>query len=363
MFKRIGVWGSPFYLAIFWLGVAVSAGAVCGASPPLPPDGFTWPVTGGITETWSLDCRTDRGHRGVDIAADAGTVIRAAAAGTIGFVGYTPAESGGTTITINHEGGLRTTYLHVAGPRVSSGEAVSQGQTIATANGSPLHFGIKLVSGNHEAYFNPLQLLPGITSDTGPAPETLAPEPLPQPVPVPETPVPPAAIAPVPELPAQPVPVELPGAAPLPTAPAAVEQPVPPVQVQPLPALPAIQIQPFPAAISSTQVQMTTSAIHPDPATVISIPDTALSVLEPAVPYTRTAGMAAGTNFGMIKTRLTAPLAAGQKQTRVIKNTGPGRRLAVAAAVLLLSAVAVVGGRMAGSVESAPCFGQGKSSC
>lgn len=344
MFKRIGVWGSAFYLAIFWLGVAVSAGAVCGASPPLPPDGFTWPVTGEITETWSLDCGTDRGHRGVDIAADAGTVIRAAAAGTVGFVGYTPAESGSTTITINHEGGLRTTYLHVAGPRVSNGETVSQGQTIATANGSPLHFSIKLVSGNHEAYFNPLQLLPGITSDAGPAPETLVPEPLPQPLP-------------------QPVPVELPGIEPLPTSPTAVEQPVPPVQVQPLPVLPAIQIQPFPAAISSTQEQMTTSASQPGPATVISIPDAALSILEPAMPHTRTAGMAAATNFGMIKTRLTAPLAAGQKQTRVIENTGPGRRLAVAAAVLLLSAVAAVGGRMDGSVESAPCFGQGKSSC
>ncbi|MHB0867581.1 MAG: M23 family metallopeptidase [Thermoleophilia bacterium] len=356
MFDRIRVWGSLCYLGVFWLGIAVSAGAVCGESPSLPPDGLVWPVAGDITETWSLDCRSDRGHRGVDIAADAGTEIRAAAAGTVGFVGYTPAENGGITITIDHDGGLRTTYLHVSAPRVSRGEYIIQGQIIATTTGLPVHFGIKQVSGSHEAYFNPLELLSPLTSDAGPATATPAPAPLPQPEPT----MPPAATVPLTESPLQSMPVELPAApAPAPVSPSVSDQPVLPFVVQ---SLPVILRPPISGAAPYLQTDPGSPFINPDSAALINMSAIAQSPLNATAPYFRTANVVRGTYFSHIKTGLMKSTASSKHQTRVTEAAKPVRGLAVAAAVLLLSVVATLGGRLAGSVEDTPSFGLGKYS-
>lgn len=154
-----------------------AAGAVCGLEPPLPPGGLVWPASGEVVNGWALDCATDRGHRGIDIAAGPGSAVRASAAGTVAFVGYTPAEGGGTTVSISHPGGLRSTYLHLVEASVFRGDSVAQGQQIAFAGERPLHFGLKLDQGG-DTYFNPLNFLAGPASDAG------SPTPLPEPLPV-----------------------------------------------------------------------------------------------------------------------------------------------------------------------------------
>lgn len=144
--------------ALFWLGATGVAAGICGSGPPLPPDGLQWPLAGEITSTWTLDCESDRGHRGVDISADAGSPVHAAAGGRVVFAGYTPAEGGGTTISIEHPGGLRSTYLNLQQPAVRQGDEVTAGQAVGYAGDRPLHFGLKL-PGSRDYYFNPLELI------------------------------------------------------------------------------------------------------------------------------------------------------------------------------------------------------------
>lgn len=160
--------------------------AACGVDPPLTAEGFIWPASGPVSTSWTLDCRTDRGHRGIDIAVSAGDVIKASASGVVVFAGYTPAEGGGMTISIEHPGGIRTTYLHLAQANVSRGEAVEQGQELGSSDGSPLHFGMKM-NAPREIYFNPVTYLtspdfpaapPAPSVETGAGAETGAPYPI-----------------------------------------------------------------------------------------------------------------------------------------------------------------------------------------
>lgn len=160
--------------------------AACGVDPPLSAEGFIWPASGPVSTSWTLDCRTDRGHRGIDIAISAGDVIRASASGVVVFAGFTPAEGGGTTISIEHPGGMRTTYLHLAQANVSRGEVVEQGQELGSSDGSPLHFGMK-INAPREIYFNPVTYLtspefpaasPGPSAEAVTGAETGAPYPI-----------------------------------------------------------------------------------------------------------------------------------------------------------------------------------------
>ncbi|MBE0429629.1 MAG: M23 family metallopeptidase, partial [Thermoleophilia bacterium] len=171
MWKLAGIsCGIPFLLILIMFAGSGAAMGACGIDPPPePPGGFSWPATGELTRGWTLDCKSDRGHRGIDIAAPSGSPVRAAAAGTVSFAAYTPAEGGGMTISIDHPGGLRSTYLHVTAPAISRGDIVSAGQVIAITTETPLHFGIK-IPGSRDTYYDPLGLLPPMSSRTGLAP-------------------------------------------------------------------------------------------------------------------------------------------------------------------------------------------------
>ena len=182
-------------LVISGLPAPPSALAACGQSAPLPPDGISWPIEGKVTRDWSLDCVSDSGHRGIDIAVLDGAEVGAAAAGTVSFAGYTPAEGGGLTVAISHPGSLKTTYLHLARLSVAAGQTVAEGEPVGLAAGPSLHFGLKLEA-DRELYFNPLDFLlapesgsagsSGATGETAPAPE---------PAPVASGPAPPAGLA------------------------------------------------------------------------------------------------------------------------------------------------------------------------
>ena len=115
------------------------------------------PVAGQTVAAYAMDClsynettRDWRVHNGVDIAAEEGTEVCAAADGTV----YTTYEddSMGMTVVIRHDGGYTTTYSSLAQDlQVSAGDTVKLGQVlgcvgstalIETASGPHVHFSV-----------------------------------------------------------------------------------------------------------------------------------------------------------------------------------------------------------------------------
>ncbi|MGE5551596.1 MAG: M23 family metallopeptidase [Bacteroidota bacterium] len=101
-----------------------------------------WPVRGRITSRYGW--RWGRLHKGLDIAAPAGTIVRAAAPGRVIFAGW---RSGyGLLVTIAHEQGWRTAYAHNARLLARRGQWVGTGAPLAyigatgKATGIHLHF-------------------------------------------------------------------------------------------------------------------------------------------------------------------------------------------------------------------------------
>ena len=125
---------------------AQSAGGGAGSAPagPVRPGagGLIWPVNGALVSPFGM--RWGRLHAGVDIAAPAGTPIRAAKAGTVILLG--PTSGYGNYVCIGHGGGLSTCYAHLSSYSTSSGASVSQGQVIGAVGctghcfGDHLHF-------------------------------------------------------------------------------------------------------------------------------------------------------------------------------------------------------------------------------
>ncbi len=101
---------------------------------------FVWPVPGGYISQYYR-----YGHYGLDIAADRGTPVKAAAAGTVLFAGWKN-NGGGYQVWISHGSNLYTTYNHMSGVSVGKGQSVGRGQQVgrvgATGNvtGPHLHF-------------------------------------------------------------------------------------------------------------------------------------------------------------------------------------------------------------------------------
>lgn len=99
------------------------------------------------------------GHRGVDLAGTAGDLVKAAAAGTISWIGVI---DGVPMMTVQHPDGLRTTYQPVEAT-VATGQQVSAGQPIGVltaghcATQACLHWGLR----NGDSYLDPLLWLGG----------------------------------------------------------------------------------------------------------------------------------------------------------------------------------------------------------
>ncbi|MCZ8335174.1 MAG: LysM peptidoglycan-binding domain-containing M23 family metallopeptidase [Rhodobacteraceae bacterium] len=100
---------------------------------------FAMPVAGNIIRGYAPPK-----NEGIDIAAPAGTPVKAAAAGTVAAITQDTAQT--PIIVIRHEGGLLTVYAGVAGTTVKKGDRVTKGQTIAnvrSGNPSFLHFEVR----------------------------------------------------------------------------------------------------------------------------------------------------------------------------------------------------------------------------
>jgi murein DD-endopeptidase MepM/ murein hydrolase activator NlpD len=111
---------------------------------------IVWPLRGRISSYYGY--REDpftgvrRFHAGLDIVADSGTPVHAAAAGTISDVGYN--ANFGNYVIMTHAGGYQTLYGHLSSSSVAKGAKVGQGATIGLSGntgystGPHLHFGL-----------------------------------------------------------------------------------------------------------------------------------------------------------------------------------------------------------------------------
>ena len=80
------------------------------------------------------------GNRGVEYDTEPGDVVRAAASGTVVFAG---AVAGSLHVTVDHGGGLVSSYSYLQRLGVRVGTAVDQGAVIGVA-GERLHFSVRL---------------------------------------------------------------------------------------------------------------------------------------------------------------------------------------------------------------------------
>lgn len=114
-------------------------------------DQWALPVIGKVTSEFGMRKHPITGvyklHTGLDLAAPAGSPIRASAAGRVRSAGWDGAN--GWTVVIDHGQGLSTLYAHASRLRVKPHEIVSAGQRIADvgasgwATGPHLHFEVR----------------------------------------------------------------------------------------------------------------------------------------------------------------------------------------------------------------------------
>ena len=114
-----------------------------GTQTPVKPRTAS-PISGETVAEYAMDClsynattRDWRVHNGVDIAAEAGTEVCAAADGVV-YTTYED-ETMGTTVVIRHDGGYTTKYSSLdADVAVSPGDEVKLGQTIGCVGNTAL---------------------------------------------------------------------------------------------------------------------------------------------------------------------------------------------------------------------------------
>ncbi|MEU6642297.1 M23 family metallopeptidase [Saccharomonospora sp. NPDC046836] len=145
------------------LPAATAAQPTLAAAQPVLEPRFAWPLSPAPSVVRPFDAPEQQpygpGHRGVDLAAGDGQQVLAAGAGYVVFAGDV---AGRGVMSVEHDGGLRTTYEPVQ-PMLATGDQVSQGQPIGTVvAGHPectatacLHWGVR----RGEEYLDPLRLV------------------------------------------------------------------------------------------------------------------------------------------------------------------------------------------------------------
>ncbi|MCT2399755.1 LysM peptidoglycan-binding domain-containing protein [Novosphingobium mangrovi (ex Huang et al. 2023)] len=116
------------------------------ASPaPVKQPRFGWPVNGPVRRGYATGSDY---HDGLDIKAAKGTMVRAAAAGTVKFAGKEK-EQFGNLVVIDHGDGWFTAYGFLSritvkeGARVAAGERIGLVGSTGLAKGDELHFEVR----------------------------------------------------------------------------------------------------------------------------------------------------------------------------------------------------------------------------
>ena len=129
---------------------------------------FRWPVEGSNTISlsnrygyrWNPGGETRVFHAGIDIPAEAGTAVTAAAGGTVKEAGFDADR--GNYLILDHGNGMETVYAQCLSLAVEEGDAVKAGEEIAAvgstgkSTGPHLHFEVRQDGGaqNPVAYFD-----------------------------------------------------------------------------------------------------------------------------------------------------------------------------------------------------------------
>lgn len=125
------------------------------SGPSAESSGHLWPlpVKGTITTRFSA------AHPGIDIAAPAGTSVRAIARGTVVWAGW-KANGGGYVIVVEHPDGMTSTYNHNRRVSVRVWQVVDAGDQVAevgaTGNASGPHLDLRIEMGGRLS--DPLRL-------------------------------------------------------------------------------------------------------------------------------------------------------------------------------------------------------------
>ncbi len=122
-----------------------------------------WPASGRITDEFGYRrdpfTRRKKFHAGLDIGADYGSKIKAAASGKVILAEYIAGT--GKTVKISHERGITTVYGHASSILVEEGQIVKKGDVVAKvgssgrSTGPHLHFEVLL----YGTAVDPLQYL------------------------------------------------------------------------------------------------------------------------------------------------------------------------------------------------------------
>lgn len=154
----------------------LAGAALAGA---VPARDWRWPLAGEPRVLAVFERPAQRwspGHRGVDLAVDAGQAVVAPAGGTVTFVGRVVDRS---VVALETPDGLRSTLEPVAAT-VAVGQVVVAGDAVGTvedpaagrshcAPGACLHWGVRRGAGREATYLDPLLVLLARGSPGAPA--------------------------------------------------------------------------------------------------------------------------------------------------------------------------------------------------
>lgn len=147
------LWSAILSLPVLFTMVmlAPAMAVLAGEQGPVGPSGLARPVFGQVTSPFGFRLAPDTGgsefHTGVDIASEAGTPVKAAAAGEVRFAGW--ADRYGYLIILRHRdeaGTFETWYGHLSVIAVAKGTVAQAGAVIGLvgstgrSTGPHLHF-------------------------------------------------------------------------------------------------------------------------------------------------------------------------------------------------------------------------------